>query len=134
MPHTILIVDDNALIRGLVRSYIEQSADLRVCGEAENGQDGIRKARQLHPDLIVLDLSMPVMNGIDAAQILKKLMPRVPLIIFSEYSEVFSEKEARSVGISALISKSDHISVLVSNARELLEQSIRSTSLANACR
>lgn len=63
---------------------------------------------------------MPVMNGMDAARVLKRLMPSVPLIIFSEYSDVFSEKDARSAGISALASKSEHISVLVGKARALL--------------
>jgi len=63
---------------------------------------------------------MPVMNGIEAASILKSLMPTVPLIIFSEYSDVFFEKEARSAGVSALVSKSEHASVLVGKARALL--------------
>ena len=63
---------------------------------------------------------MPVMNGIEAASILKSLMPTVPLIIFSEYSDVFSEKEARAAGVSALVSKSEHASVLVGKARALL--------------
>ena len=71
----------------------------------------VPKAQQLHPDLIVLDLSMPVMNGIEGARVLKGLMPTVPLIIFSEYSDVFSEKEARSAGVSAIVSKSEHASV-----------------------
>ena len=74
----------------------------------------------MHPDLIVLDLSMPVMNGLDAARALKRLMPTVPLIMFSEYSNTLSEQEARSAGISALVSKSEHVSVLVEKARSLL--------------
>jgi len=90
-----------------------------VCGEAENGREAIEKAQQLRPDLIVMDLSMPVMNGIEAAYVLQGLMPTVPLIIFSEYSDVFSEKEARSAGVSALVSKSQHVSVLVAKARSL---------------
>ncbi|MGA7633169.1 MAG: response regulator transcription factor, partial [Terriglobales bacterium] len=96
-------------------------ADFDVCREAENGQDAIEKAPALHPDLIVMDLSMPVMNGIDAARALKNLMPTVPVILFSEYSDVFSEKEARSAGISALVSKSEHVSVLIDKARALLD-------------
>jgi DNA-binding NarL/FixJ family response regulator len=92
-----------------------------VCGEAENGREAIQKAQELHPDLIVLDLSMPVMNGVEAASVLRRLMPTVPLIVFSDYSDVFSAEEARSIGISALVSKSDHISVLVNKARALLD-------------
>src|SRR6266705_3412856 len=110
----------NALIRQALCELFKREADFEVCGEAENGREAIEKAQQLHPDLIVMDLSMPVMNGIEAASILKSLMPTVPLIIFSEYSDVFSEKEARSAGVSALVSKSEHASVLVGKARALL--------------
>jgi DNA-binding NarL/FixJ family response regulator len=71
-----------------------------------------------------MDLSMPIMNGIAAARILKRLMPSVPLIIFSGYSDVFSKREAQSAGVSALVSKSEHLSVLVSKARSLLDKSL----------
>jgi DNA-binding NarL/FixJ family response regulator len=69
-----------------------------------------------------MDLSMPVINGIDAARALKSMLPAVPLIIFSEYSNVFSENEARSAGVSALVSKSEHISVLLDTMRRLCGQ------------
>ena len=120
MAKAVLIVDDNALIRQTLCELFKRETDFEVCGEAENGQEAIEKAQQLHPDLIVMDLSMPVMNGIEAAGVLKGLMPTVPLIIFSEYSDVFSENEARSAGVSALVSKSEHVSVLVGKARALL--------------
>jgi DNA-binding NarL/FixJ family response regulator len=119
MAKAVLIVDDNALIRQALCEFFKREADFEVCGEAENGREAIEKAQQLHPDLIVLDLSMPVMNGIEAARILQDLMPTVPLIIFSEYSDVFSEQEARSAGVSALVPKSEHASVLVAKARSL---------------
>ena len=77
-------------------------------------------AKKLRPDLIVLDLSMPVMNGLEAARVLKRIMPGVPLIMFSEYSNAFSEQEARSTGIAALVSKSEHVSLLVAKARAFL--------------
>jgi len=93
---------------------------LTYAGRQENGQDAIEKAQALQPDLIVMDLSMPVMNGIDATRALKTLMPMVPVIIFSEYSDAFSEKESRSAGISALVSKSEPVSVLIDKARTLL--------------
>jgi chemotaxis response regulator CheB len=81
MAKAVLIVDDNAYIRKVLCEIFKREADFEVCGEAENGNEAIEKARELRPDLIVLDLSMPVMNGIDAARVLKKLMPAVPLII-----------------------------------------------------
>jgi CheY-like chemotaxis protein len=120
MPKSVLLVEDNAAIRRALCRILTSEANLEVCGEAENGQEGIEKAQELRPDLIVMDLSMPVMNGIVAARILKTLMPKVPLIVFSEYSDMFSEQEARAAGVSALVSKFDHVSVLLSKARALL--------------
>src|ERR1700722_11553911 len=120
MPKSVLILDHCAAIRQALCSEFTSAVDFDVCGVAENGREAIEKAEALHPDLIVMDLSMPVMNGIDAALTLKMLMPRVPVIMFSEYSDVFSEEEARSTGISALVSKSEHVSVLIGKARALL--------------
>ena len=120
VPKAVLVVDDNAFIRQVLCRVLASEAGFDVCGEAENGRDAIEKAQTLHPDLILMDLSMPVMNGIDATRALKTLMPMVPVIIFSEYSDVFSEKEARSAGISALVSKSEHVSVLIDRVRALL--------------
>jgi DNA-binding NarL/FixJ family response regulator len=117
---TILIADDNPYIRHTLCEVFQSQADFDLCAEAENGKDAIEKAQGLRPDLIVLDLSMPVMNGLDAARVLKRMMPSVPLIMFSEYSSAFSEEEAHSAGISTLVSKSEHISVLVEKARNLL--------------
>ena len=122
MPKLVLVVDDNAVIRHALCEVFTSEAGFDVCGEAENGRDAIEKAQALQPDLIVMDLSMPVMNGIDAAHALKTLMPMVPVIMFSEYSDVFSEQEARSAGVSALVSKSEHVSVLLGKARSLLDQ------------
>jgi DNA-binding NarL/FixJ family response regulator len=120
VPKSVLVVDDNALIRQVLCRLFTSEAGFEVCGEAENGQNAIEKAQALHPDLIVMDLSMPVMNGIDATRALKTLMPTVPVIIFSEYSDVFSEQEARSAGISAMVSKSENVSVLIDRVRSLL--------------
>jgi chemotaxis response regulator CheB len=78
----ILVVDDSPLIRRSLWSLFEEKPDWMVCGEAENGSDAIDKAQKLHPDLIVIDLSMPVMNGIDASRILKRLMPAVPIVMY----------------------------------------------------
>lgn len=120
MNKSVLIVDDNAAFRRVLRHLFTSQEDFAVCGEAENGREAIEKAQELHPDLIVMDLAMPVMGGIDAARVLSRLMPTVPLVVLSGYSHVFSETEFRSTGISALVSKSEHISVLLGRARALL--------------
>jgi NarL family two-component system response regulator LiaR len=70
MAKTVLIVDDNALIRHRLCELFQSQADFGVCGEAENGKEAIDRAWELRPDLIVLDFSMPVMHGFDAARAL----------------------------------------------------------------
>lgn len=121
MSHTVLIADDSIFIRKALCNIFDREEDFDVCGEAENGSEAVNKARILHPDLILLDLSMPVMNGLDATRALKRVMPEVPVIMFSLYSNSPTEKEARSAGASAIVSKFEHISVLLGKARGALE-------------
>jgi DNA-binding NarL/FixJ family response regulator len=121
MVKSVLIAEDHAFTRQAICSLFTAEEDFEVCGDAENGREAVEMAQVLHPDLIVLDLSMPVMNGIEAAQTLKRLMPETPIIVFSEYGDVFSEREARSEGISALVSKTEPVSVLLDNARAVLD-------------
>jgi len=117
---SVLIVDDSAFIRHALYELFRQEADFEVCGEAENGKEGIDKAQELRPDLIVLDLSMPVMNGFDAARVLKRLMPAVPLILYSAFGDKLAEYQARLIGISEIVSKSERPSALIHKARGLL--------------
>jgi DNA-binding NarL/FixJ family response regulator len=120
MSHTILIADDSLFIREALCKFFEQE-DFNVCGEAENGKEAVDKAQELHPDLILLDLSMPVMNGLEATRVLKRMMPEVPVIMYSAYSDSSTEKAARSAGVWALVSKSENISVLLGKAHSALE-------------
>jgi len=122
MARTVLIVDDNAYIRQALCTLFKCEADFEVCGEAENGREAIIKALELSPDLIVLDLSMPVMNGLDAARELKRLMPTVRLLMYSAFGDRLVEQQARLVGISELVSKSQPASILVSKARSLVHR------------
>src|ERR1700746_904260 len=120
MSHTILIADDSLFIRGALCKLFEREEDFDVCGEAENGREAVDKAQELHPDLILLDLSMPVMNGLDAVRALKRLMFQVPIVMFSMHSDAFTEKEARSAGVATLVSKFADMSELLGIARNLL--------------
>ena len=117
---SILIVDDNAVIRRSLRHILEAIGGWSVVGEAVDGQDGIDKAKQLHPDLIVLDLAMPGMNGLEAARVLNQIMPEVPLLMYSAFADKFMEREAFAVGVKAVISKASDMETLVSQARALL--------------
>ena len=120
LAKSVLIVDDSAVIRQGLCELFKRESDFEVCGEAENGKQAIEVAQTLRPDLIVLDLSMPVMNCFDAARVLKRLMPTVPLIMYSAFGDSVAEHQARLIGISEIVSKAEHASVLIHKARSLL--------------
>jgi DNA-binding NarL/FixJ family response regulator len=120
MVKSVLIADDQDFIRKALCDLFASQRDFNVCGDAENGLEAVEMAQVLRPDLILLDLSMPMMNGIEAACELKRLMPMVPIIVFSEYGDVFSEQEAHSTGISGIVSKTENLSVLLDKARAAL--------------
>jgi DNA-binding NarL/FixJ family response regulator len=122
MSHTLLIADDNRFIRRALCELFGRDEKFVVCGEAENGKEAVEKAQELHPDLIVLDLSMPVMNGLDATRVLKQVMPEVPVIMLTAYGDSFIEQEVRSAGAAAFVSKAEHISVLFGKAHSLVNQ------------
>src|ERR1700691_1607035 len=123
MPvRSVLVVDDNPLVRQAGCELFTREGDFDVCGEAENGREAIEKAQLLCPNLVVTDLSMPVMDGLEETRVLKKLMPAVPVIIFTAHSDPFVEKEAGAAGVSAVVSKSEAVSVLITKARGLLDQ------------
>jgi len=119
---SVLVVDDNAVIRQAVCELFTREGDFEVCGEAENGRDAVEKALQLNPALIVTDLSMPLMNGLEETRILKKLMPGIPIIIYTAHNDPFVDKEALAEGAAAVVSKSDSIAVLIGKARALLDE------------
>jgi DNA-binding NarL/FixJ family response regulator len=121
MAHRILIVDDNTAIRQCLRSSIERQKDLQVCGEAENGERAVAKVKELTPDLVILDLQMPVMNGLDAARRIAQVAPQLPMLMFTMYSSEYLVTEARAAGIKDVFSKSDGIAGgLISAIQEIL--------------
>jgi DNA-binding NarL/FixJ family response regulator len=117
----ILIVDDSTLIRRIIRETLEQQNGWEVSGEAANGREAIEKAQELRPDLIVLDLAMPVMNGLEAARALKRLLPRVPVLMFTNFDAAHLKREALAAGVRAVVSKSGSLQSLVSAIQGSLE-------------
>jgi len=122
----ILIGDDNPLIRKTLRQFLEKQDGWVVVGEADNGKEAVEKALELKPDLVVLDISMPVMNGLDAARELRRLLPSIPLIIFTSFKSDQVNHLALSAGASAVVSKCEPES-LVRHIHSLLESPARST-------
>ena len=105
MTKFVLLVDDNQGMRQALRMLFESEPDFEVAGEAEHGQEAIEKAEVLKPHLIILDFSMPVMNGLEAAPILRKKLPTIILILFSNYASDAMEAPAREAGIHAVVPK-----------------------------
>ena len=116
---TVLIVDDYPAVRKSLRSLLEKLCSV-VCIEASNGLDAIAKAEVSRPDLIILELRMPEMNGFEAATVLQKTMPQVPLFMFTSHQSREVESQAASVGIRAVFSKYTGINALLAQASELL--------------
>jgi len=100
---------------------LESQSEFEVSGEAENGKNAIDRAQQLKPDLIVLDLSMPNMNGFEAARRLRTLMPRVPILMYTSLMNAYLAEEAESAGVSAVIDKAEPAKVLLARVRSLLQ-------------
>jgi DNA-binding NarL/FixJ family response regulator len=117
---TLLICDDNSNIRHLLRVYVESRTPFQVCGEAAHGREAIEKAKELKPDLILLDLSMPVMTGAEAAVILKAAVPRMKIILFSMHTDNISRSLGTAIGIDLTLSKSDGITKLADHLHALL--------------
>ena len=120
MRNTVLIADDNAFVRTALFEIFEREPDFHVCAVVENGREAVEEAYRLRPDLIVLDLTMPVMSGLEAARVLRQLMPLVPILIYSATPNEVSEKTAKTLGIAGLISKTDRVSVLINAVRNAL--------------
>lgn len=117
MP-TVLIVDDSDSVRIAVRALFEAEPGFSVVGEAVNGMDAIHKADELAPDLIVLDLSMPIMNGLEAAETLKSTSPTTPIYILTAHGGPEVDRAARAAGVDAVFSKGgEDMDKMIASAR-----------------
>jgi CheY-like chemotaxis protein len=120
MSKSILIADDSETIRTVLRTFLESREGFEVCAEAVDGVDAIEKAKELHPDLIILDLAMPRMNGAAAASVLKRRMPRTPIILFTIYDGVMGKALASAVNVDLVLAKPNGLNDMVTYVEELL--------------
>ena len=121
---SILIVDDSSLIRRSLRTVFEQQPDWAVCGEAEDGYEGLDKAKILQPDLIVIDLAMPRLNGISAGRMLKKIVPATQIVMFTAFTNPCFRKAALAAGLDAFVEKSEGTTSLVRSIQRLLSSEL----------
>jgi DNA-binding NarL/FixJ family response regulator len=132
MANGILIVDDNPSIRYLLRVLVETKTPFKVCGEAGHGIDAVERAKELRPDLVLLDLSMPVMNGAEAAVILKRIMPQMKIILFTMHADNVGKALSAAVGIDLTLSKTDGLLKLEEHLKTLLSPGSKKPILASA--
>jgi two-component system, NarL family, response regulator EvgA len=116
MPTVLVIGDDNTFRRHL-GTLFDHGSGFDACAEAENGVDALDKTMQLLPKLVVLDSSLPDINGLQLAQKLRAITPELPILMLTTDYSVSSEKKALSFGITAVFSKLDDLATLVANAR-----------------
>ena len=81
--HRLLIVDDHEVVRLGVRCLVDMNPKWSVCGEASNGKEALEQIAELMPDAVILDLTMPVMNGIEAAEEIRRIAPSIKIVLFS---------------------------------------------------
>ena len=115
----ILLVDDNATIRKGLRFLLENHVDWKICGEAADGIEAIEKCRQLRPDILVVDVSMPRMSGFDASLEILKLSPKIPILLYTSYLTAQLIEIAHQAGIRGTVSK-DATHLLVIGLETLL--------------
>jgi CheY-like chemotaxis protein len=119
LARTVLIVDDSPIVRRTVCSAL-RSDGFAVCGEANDGQEAIDLAEKLSPDLIILDLSMPVMNGLQAAPVLRKLVPKSPIILYTLHAGGAVKQQLATIEVDSVLSKSEPLSRLTEEAHSLV--------------
>ncbi len=117
----ILIVDDQAVVRKGLKMQLSLEADLLVVGEAENGKQALEMVLTIKPDVIILDLEMPVMDGLSTLEILRKEHPGIPIIILSIHESLDDRLQAGNEGVSAFVVKSGDPSQLISEIRQVAD-------------
>jgi DNA-binding NarL/FixJ family response regulator len=123
-PRTILIADDNERVRAVIRQALERETSFKVCAEATDGTYAVSKAKELEPDLVILDVRMPGLNGVEVAGILRYALPRVRIVFVTMYADDITESLTSVFHIDAVLSKASGLTKLVENVESLLGQPV----------
>lgn len=121
MPTTILIVDDNQGVRNVLTRILQKGQEFMVVGEAEDGSEALELARALSPDLILMDLAMPRVNGLEATRRIKVERPGTKVIILTRYEEDAYRQAATQSGADAFLSKGTRLAELLATIRQVVQ-------------
>jgi chemotaxis response regulator CheB len=91
----VVMADDHPIVRGMVRSALQQHPHFEVCGEAEHGANAVEEVKRARPDVVVLNVTMPLVNGFEAAREIKKQIPETAIVILSSHADVHFVAEAK---------------------------------------
>jgi two-component system, response regulator YesN len=127
MSKRVLIADDNKSVRKAIRSILNTKwPDLEVCAETSDGRETVNAASELEPDILILDMRMPELNGIEVASIMKKKLPRSKMLIFTMYSDHIGENLAAAAGVSVVLPKIDGVRGFTRAVESLLQDDPKS--------
>ena len=137
MPWRILIVDDHAIVRRMLKVLVETRPGWEVCAEAENGQEALAKIREHNPDLVIMDMAMPVKDGLSASREISAAMPNVPIVMHTLHYSPELELEAKKSGVRKVVPKAESGDGLMNAIAELLGESSthrakRATAVGNS--
>jgi CheY-like chemotaxis protein len=119
MHKRVLIADDSSSVRDVIRTFLRDHEEIEICGEAVDGLEALEKAQSLKPDLVLLDLVMPEINGAEVASILKQKMPNIRIILFTMYTEKIGKFLSAAIGVDAVLSKPDGMAHMVESINSL---------------
>jgi DNA-binding NarL/FixJ family response regulator len=117
----ILVADDQEGVRKRVIATLTSRKGFEVCGEASTGKEAVQLAKELKPDLIVLDITMPEINGLDAARHVQNFAPDTPILILSVHKSRQLMEEARKVGVRGYVTKGEAVQKLVQAVDAVLQ-------------
>jgi DNA-binding NarL/FixJ family response regulator len=115
----VIIADDQAFIRRGLRAALSEERDIEICGEAIDGRDALAKALELRPDIVIMDIVMPWMDGLEVTRLLRKAIPQTKILSISQYDIPEMMKEAEQAGASAFVSKFSIWDKLVTSLRRV---------------
>lgn len=127
----ILVVDDNPAVRHYLRAILEQQTTWQVCDEARTGEEALQRVKKAPPDLILLDFQMPDLNGLDVAQQISELFPRIPILMVTIHLSSQLAEAARRVGVRGACAKSD-VGSIVQAVDALLHEQTYFPSISTA--